>query len=263
MHRVRPLRLLGLVFVMFFSVSGGAFSLEEVVSRVGPGLSLTLLLFVPIFWSVPETLIIGELASMLPEEGGYYRWVQRAFGPFWAFQNGYMTWLFSLVDMAIYPVLFNTYLAFFWPGIPTVARWGISLVVIWTAALINLRGAVRVGSASIVSGALVLGAFVVFTVFAWPHATHAPWHPFQHGEGSTLGAFGVGLSIALWNYMGWDNASTAAGEMDNASRIYPRALAIALPLVTLSYLVPLTAALASTDPPSAATKSKGAQSGQR
>jgi amino acid transporter len=26
-------------------------------------------------------LIVGELASMLPEEGGYYRWVDRAFGP--------------------------------------------------------------------------------------------------------------------------------------------------------------------------------------
>jgi len=42
-------------------------------------------------------LIVGELASMLPEEGGYYRWVDRAFGRFWAFQNGWLTWMYSLV----------------------------------------------------------------------------------------------------------------------------------------------------------------------
>ena len=59
----------------------------------------------PLFWSLPEALIVGELASMLPEEGGYYRWVYHAFGPFWAFQNGWWTWMYSLVDMAIYPVV--------------------------------------------------------------------------------------------------------------------------------------------------------------
>src|SRR5437868_3009659 len=54
---------------------------------------------------------------MLPEEGGYYRWVDRAFGRFWAFQNDWPTWMYSLVDMAIYPVLFNQYLRYFIPGI--------------------------------------------------------------------------------------------------------------------------------------------------
>jgi amino acid transporter len=57
----------------------------------------------------------------------------------------------------------------------------------------------------------------------------------------------VGLSIALWNYIGWDNASTVQGEVRDASRSYPRALSFALPLVVAGYLVPLTAALSATD----------------
>jgi amino acid transporter len=57
----------------------------------------------------------------------------------------------------------------------------------------------------------------------------------------------VGLSIALWNYIGWDNASTVQGEVRDASRSYPRALSYALPLVIAGYLVPLLAALAATD----------------
>ena len=99
----RSLTTLSLVFILYFSTSGGAFTTETLVHEVGPGLALLILLLVPLVYSIPEVLIVGELASMLPVEGGYYRWVQRAFGPFWAFQNGWLTWMYSLVDMAIYP----------------------------------------------------------------------------------------------------------------------------------------------------------------
>src|SRR5438067_8870269 len=147
----RALSTLALVFVMFFNVSGGAFTTETLIVSVGPGLGLLLLVLVPLFWSLPETLIIGELASALPEEGGYYKWVQRAFGRFWAFQNGWWTWMYSLVDMAIYPVLFTQYLAFFAPSLPPSTRWIIALAMIWGATAINLTGAAKVGFTSILA----------------------------------------------------------------------------------------------------------------
>jgi len=236
-----------LVFVMFFNVSGGAYGVEGIAGAVGPGLALLALIVVPLIWSLPETLIIGELASMLPEEGGYYRWVRRAFGEFWAFQNGWATWLYSLVDMALYPVLFNEYLKWFFPQLGSGSAWIVSLAVIWGAAAINLRGALPVGRVSIWAGSFVLIAFVTLAVFAIPHATHAPWTPFLK-PGSTVGAgLAVGLSTVLWNYIGWDNASTVQGEVIDASRSYPRALMVALPLVTLSYFVPLLPTLAAGD----------------
>ena len=61
-----------------------------------------------------------------------------------------------------------------------------------------------------------------------------------------VSSLGVGLSIALWNYVGWDNASTVEGEITDPSRNYPRALWRALPLVVAAYLIPLIAALAAT-----------------
>src|ERR1041384_202951 len=143
---------LSLVFILFFCTSGGPYTTETLVHDVGPGLGLLILLIVPIVWSIPEVLIVGELASMLPEEGGYYRWVDRAFGRFWAFQNGWLTWMYSLVDMAIYPVLFNQYFKYFAPSIGERFEWMVSLVVIWGATAINLRGAVRVGRASVLAG---------------------------------------------------------------------------------------------------------------
>jgi amino acid transporter len=243
----RALGTIALVFVMFFNVSGGAFTTETLIVSVGPGLGLLLLILVPLFWSLPETLIIGELASSLPEEGGYYKWVERAFGKFWAFQNGWCTWMYSLVDMAIYPVLFNQYLSFFAPSLSAPEKWLISLAVIWGATAINLRGASRVGLTSIIAGVFVLGAFALLSVAALPHISHVPWRPFHLPEQTTLGGIGVGISIALWNYIGWDNPSTVEGEVVDAGRSYPRALAITLPLVCLGYLIPLTATAGASD----------------
>src|SRR5206468_1249240 len=74
-RRPSALRLGPLVAVMFFTVSGGTFGLEGLVGSVGPGVAVLLLVATPLVYSIPETLLIGELASMLPVEGGYYQWV--------------------------------------------------------------------------------------------------------------------------------------------------------------------------------------------
>src|SRR5205809_7471040 len=136
----RGVGVLSLVFILFFCTSGGPYTTEMLIHSVGPGLGLLILVLVPVVWSLPEVLIVGELASMRPEEGGYYRWVDRAFGRFWAFQNGWLPWLYSLVDMAIYPVLFVQYLRYFAPGLDARFEWLLSLAVIWGATAINLRG---------------------------------------------------------------------------------------------------------------------------
>ena len=247
MSLTRSLTTLSLVFILYFSTSGGAYTTESLVREVGPGLALLTLILVPLVYSLPEILIVGELASMLPEEGGYYRWVERAFGEFWAFQNGWLTWMYSLVDMAIYPKLFVTYLAYFRPELPAKGVVVVGLVVIWGATALNLMGAGRVGRSSVIAGGIILAGFAALSVAALTQASHAPWHPFASPGRTGVSGLGVGLSIALWNYIGWDNASTVQGEVQSASRSYPRALSYALPLVIAGYMVPLLTALAATD----------------
>src|SRR5207244_2037332 len=165
----RGLTLGPLVAVMFFTVSGGPFGLEGLVGQVGPGLALLLLLATPLLYSVPEALLIGELASMLPVEGGYYQWVKRAFGRFWGFWNGWLSWTYSLVDMAIYPVLFLQYLRFFAPGLNRFDSWLVALLLIWGATWLNLRGTQVVGAASRWFVAAVLLPFAVLSAAALVH----------------------------------------------------------------------------------------------
>ena len=241
------LRLLGLVFVLYFTVSGGAFTLEALVADVGPVIALSALVVIPLLWAIPEALLIGELASMMPVEGGYYRWVQRAFGDRWGFVNAWCTWLYSLVEMSLYPAIVIQYLG---AVVPDLARgWTVlvTLLVIWIPTIVNLRGAVPVGRVSVVIGLLVLGCFALLTLFALPNMTHLPWVTPGPPEPIRWSALGAGLSLALWNWIGWDNASTICGEIEDAGRTYPKALAITVPLVAIGYFAPLLAALAASD----------------
>ncbi len=235
---------------MFFTVSGGPFGLEGLVGTVGPGVALLLLFATPLLYSVPEALLIGEIASMLPVEGGYYQWVKRAFGRGWGFWNGWLSWIYSLIDMAIYPVLFLQYLRFFLPELSRLEAWGVALALIWGATWLNLRGTRAVGTASGWFLGVVLAPFGVLVVVAlarWLGGAGAlTVTPFHAPGTSFAGALGIGISQCIWNYSGWDNASTIGGEIENASATYPRALGRALPLVTVVYLLAIVPALALT-----------------
>src|SRR5262249_53749118 len=50
-----------------------------------------------------------------------------------------------------------------------------------------------------------------------------------------------GVLIAMWNYMGWDNLSTIAGEVESPQHTYTRAMFGAVALVVVSYLLPVAA----------------------
>jgi amino acid transporter len=50
-----------------------------------------------------------------------------------------------------------------------------------------------------------------------------------------------GLLICMWNYMGWDNASTIAAEVKRPQRTYPRAMMVAVAVVAVTYVLPFAA----------------------
>jgi amino acid transporter len=54
-------------------------------------------------------------------------------------------------------------------------------------------------------------------------------------------AFSTAVLVAMWNYMGWDNASTVAQEVEDPQHNYPRAMVAATILTAVTYILPLTA----------------------
>jgi amino acid transporter len=239
----RELGLLPLVAILFFNVSGGPYGLEDVVSSLGPGLALLLLLVTPLVWSLPVSLAMVELATALPEEGGYVVWVQRAFGRFWGFQAGWWSWVNSFVDVAVYPALFADYLAFWRPGMSSLERWILALAFIWILTVVNLAGVRITGWTAVGMGVVSLAPVAVLTTGSALQLGEIPWRPFAADQGSLLANLGLGLAIMMWNYSGWDTPTTVLGETRAPGASFRRAVWVALPLITLAYVLPVITGL--------------------
>ena len=116
------LTLLPLVAATYFIVSGGPFGLEDIVSKSGYAGAILILLITPLIWALPTALMVAELASAFPEEGGYYVYVTRGLGRFCGFQEAFLSLVGSIFDMAIYPTLFVLYLGRLFPTWTTGSR---------------------------------------------------------------------------------------------------------------------------------------------
>ena len=241
----RELGLVPLAAVVFFNVSGGPYGLEDVVPSFGPGLALLLLVLTPLCWSLPVGLVMSELASAMPEEGGYVAWVRRAFGPFWSFQVGWWSWLDSFVDVAIYPVLFAEYLRFWYPAMTSGERWLLAVAFVVALTALNVLGVRPVGRAAVVLAIGALLPIAALVVVGLATLRTAPWAPFV-AEGRSLGAgLGLGLAVVMWNYGGWDTPSTTLGETRRPEGAFAAATRLVLPVVVAAYVLPVTVALAS------------------
>jgi amino acid transporter len=235
----RRMTLLPLVGALYFMVSGGPYGLEELAHKVGFGVAIVVLVMTPIVWSLPTALMVGELAAALPTEGGYYAWVRRALGPFWGYQEAWLSLAASVFDMGIYPTVFILYLGRLSPAL-VASPLTVGVLVVAAGAAYNLAGARAVGQASALMTALLLGPFAVIAALGF--FVHAPAIATGVAPRAVNASdLGGGILIAMWNYMGWDNASTVAGEVERPQRTYPRAVLLAVALVAVTYVVPFAA----------------------
>ena len=242
---LRKLRLLPLLAATYFMVSGGPYDLEDIIGFGGYGYALLLLLVLPFFWSFPTALMLGELAAAVPAEGGFYAWVRRALGPFWGFQEAWLSLASSVFDMAIYPTTFVLYLERIFPAMTRGhAAIALELSIVVGAVLWNLRGAASVGEGSVKLWATSISPYVILVGIA----VYVGWlgvHGQFGGHASMARPvhrdFSIAILVAMWNYMGWDNATTVANEVENPQRNYPRVILLAVVMIMLTYIIPIAA----------------------
>src|SRR5208283_4705747 len=128
----RNLRRIGLapfVAVLFAYCAGGPFELESMISTSGPGLGLTFLLVVPLLFSVPIALATAEMTTLMPVEGGFYRWTRAALGDFWGFQCGWWNWTGTFLMSAAFAVSAADYLEEWFPVHSPVEHWGVAFAM--------------------------------------------------------------------------------------------------------------------------------------
>ena len=254
----RQITLLPLFGLIYFTVCGGSFGIEPLIGGSGPGLALLLIVVTPFVFSLPNVLMVRELNSMMPAEGGYYHWVKKAFGPFAGFMAGWNNWVVTWLDVAIYPVLAAYYLGFFFPalregttigGIAVSAgflQWVIAAVLIWLISYLQIHGARLSGLFTDWLGIVMIIPLILMTVLgivAWIRGGQTISLPFLPEGENLTGALSVGLFIVMWNYMGWELPAVAGDEIKNPKKTYSRAMALVLVAAVATYMLPVVAGL--------------------
>jgi len=254
----RELTLLPLFGLIYFTVCGGAFGIEPLVGYAGPGMALILIAITPIVFSIPNMLMVREMTSMMPVEGGYYHWVKQAFGPFAGFMAGWMNWVVAWVDVSIYPVLAAYYLGYFIPGLRTgatiagiefpawVLSWGVALILIWSISLLNIRGARLAGMTANWMGVVMLIPLIILSalgIYQWIAGGVTAELPLLPQGETVTGALSVGLFVVMWNFMGWELPTAAGDEIVKPKRTYPLAMTLVLAAAIATYTLPTVAGL--------------------
>lgn len=259
----RELTLLPLFGLIYFTVCGGSFGAEPMVSLSGPGFAILLFILTPLVFSIPNMLMVREMQSMMPVEGGYYHWLKKAFGPFVGFLGGWSNWVVSWVDVSIYPVWAAYYLGYFIPALRNgatiggvdvpgwVLSWLVALVLIWSISALNVRGARIAGLFTNWLGVIMLIPLILMSIVgiaSWIKSGTTIHLPFlATGEAvsfkTLIPALGTGIFVAMWNFMGWELGTAAGDEVVNPKKTYPLAMVLVLAAAIASYSIPTVAGL--------------------
>ncbi|XP_043692197.1 probable polyamine transporter At3g13620 [Telopea speciosissima] len=235
------LKLLPLIFLIYFEVSGGPYGEETAVQAAGPLLAIVGFLVFPFIWSIPECLITAELATTFPGNGGFVIWAERAFGPFWGNLMGFWKFLSGVINNAAYPVLCVDYLKRIFPifasGPPRV-------IAVCAATLsltfLNYTGLAIVGYTAVALAVVSMLPFYIMGLVSIPKLQPHRW--ISMGDPGLKKDWHLYLNTLFWNLNFWDNASTLAGEVDRPQKTFPKALISAGVVTIIGYLVPLLAA---------------------
>jgi APA family basic amino acid/polyamine antiporter len=190
--------------------------------------------------SILGALCLAELSAALPEAGGIFVFLARAYGPLWGFLYA---WTASLIinpaSVAAIAVGFATYLGFFVPLGPAA----IKLVAVASIVALTVVNALGLRLGALVQDALTLLkiaalAALAASAFVLPGGSADHFRPFWP-QGSLVGLAGplsVALVAVLWAYDGWIEITYVGSEVREPQRTIPRAIILSMGIVVALYL---------------------------
>ena len=184
-----------MVVVGFFWVHGGIYG-NEAMLMAGPPLYVFIMLgLVPFVYSLPIALIVAELSTAFPEDGGYVVWVQEACGKVVGSHHAYWVWVIYVVDAAIYPVLVANYVDTMVPMSAT-GRGMLAVSIVLIVTVINLLGTDVMVKFNTLLAIISLTPTIIFTCLGLPSVSvQRMWVSEGEVSMATFGKHNVWLSV--------------------------------------------------------------------
>ena len=193
-----------------------------------------------------DGLVWAELGASLPGSGGTYVYLREAF----QYRSGrLMPFLFVWTAMIFIPLIMSTgvvglvsYLQFLWPGMTHLQGDVVGLGVVLAVVVLLWRKVESIGRISVVMWSVMLAAVACVIIASYTHfnASQAfdwPAHAIQLTHGSFWIGFASGLTIGIYDYLGYNTASYMGAEIRQPGRVMPRAVVFSIIAVMCIYLV--------------------------
>ncbi len=202
----------------------------------------------------------AELGAAIPEAGGEYVYLFRAYGSGMGFLYGWTQFIVAkTASIAAIATGFLLYAAYFFPALGatfcqkaftlaghhfTIALTGIqvgSAVLILILSGLNVLGVRRSGTIQTIFTVAKIAVLASLIVLALT-VGHGSWAHFRtvagtdHLQDGGFAGLGIAMVSALWAYDGWNNLSMVAGEVKNPQRNVPEALVAGSLLVAAVYI---------------------------
>lgn len=199
-------------------------------------------------------LTCAELSAMYPQSGGWYVFLNEAYGPLWGFLFGWAGMLVMLTgSLAAVAVGFAEYFSYFFPSLSTT-RVLLSMPMPWGALTISAGQLVAAGSLVLLAAVNYVGvavgnavqstltiikviglAAIIFLALVF-HPSGRNFISFNLNVAHPFSSFGVSMIAVLWAYSGWDFLCFASGEIKEPHRNLPRALIVGILLLIVLYV---------------------------
>jgi APA family basic amino acid/polyamine antiporter len=262
---IRGLTLTGAIAINVGDMIGTGVFLKARVMTCNVGSASTVLLV----WLAAGLLTLAgsfayaELAAMMPEAGGSYLYLRRAFGRLFGFLYG---WTFVLLGTAGAQAALAVGFAIFMNVLSSgaLARWHVgfallghplalsgltllALILLWVVALINCVSVAGGGRIAVVLFWIKVLIVLLIGVAGFALARGSFAHLAESAVGAScegvaasarggIAGFGAAMLGALWAYDGWNNVAPLIGELKDPRRNVPRAFIISTLLVAALYL---------------------------
>ena len=180
-------------------------------------------------------LTFAELGSRFPKAGGHYVYIRDAFGGLPAFLYGWMLLLIIATGaLASLALAFAGYVSAFIPMSAMGQRWFGAATII-ALSIINILG-VKPGTRTTTLLTVIKVAGLAILVVWGLAVPHAPVEPHFWDVSSIPAAFAAALVPISFSYGGWQQLNFVAGEIRDAQRRVPLAMALGVGIVALIYV---------------------------
>ena len=238
----RTLGLWDLVFLNVAAILGLRWL--STAAQMGPA-SLVLWVLAMLLFFVPLGLVVSELSTRLPGEGGVYLWAKEAFGPMHGFIAGWTYWVNNLF---YYPslLLFIAGVFLYLGGDDWLALSGnsvynalFSIGLLWVVIGLNIVGMERGKWIQNIGGMAKWVVFVLVLVFGgWSLVEYGTSVEFTLETLTPTLDFSTitFLATMTFAFAGFELAPVMSGEIKDPRRTLPRAMVISGISISLIYM---------------------------